>query len=97
MRHICNEDRSALESVIKTGFSIKTNFFFKTRLFGAGPASIAPIGRGRSCTPKRAQRLARGVNPAADPCDRTTSKRGMPPRSLHDVKHASERHDPAAF
>jgi hypothetical protein len=37
------------------------------------------------------------MNPATDPCDRPTSKRGMPHRSLHDVKHASERNDPAAF
>jgi hypothetical protein len=103
MLHICNEDRTALELVIKTDFAIKTDcfiktdFIIKTRLFDAWLPSIAPVGRGLSCVPERAQSVACWMNPATDPCDRPTSKRGMPHRSLHDVKHASERHDPAAF
>ena len=97
MHHICNEDRSALELVIKTDLVIKTGLVINTRLFSTWLPSVTPVGRGIPCIPKRAQSVACGMNPATDPCDRPTSKRGMPHRSLHDVKHASERHDPAAF
>jgi len=97
MHHIRNEDRSALELVIKTDLVIKIDLAINTRLFSTWLPSVAPVGRCLPRVPKRAQSVACGMNPATDPCDRPTSKRGMPHRSLHDVKHASERHDPAAF